>query len=64
MEAIKFNFKPGLAVEAVRRMSEGAHNDQKAEESTKKIWEDIETLVQLGFAQLSEKPMERPTNNN
>lgn len=67
MEPIKFNYRPDVAVKAIDTMVEQNANDPECEPKQRKIFEDMQTLVHLGFSTLSKEPLKTgpaiPGNN-
>lgn len=56
MEVIKFNYPPHVALQATEKMVDANKKDAKCSVELKKIYEDILTLVELGYKTLKKQP--------
>jgi len=56
MKTIEFNFEPKYAVQAMNQLLEDVKADPKSDAKQQALFEDMKTLVELGFSTLSKVP--------
>lgn len=60
---IVFNYKPELAVKAIKHMANECAKDPATTQMQRKVFEDIVTLVELGVKSLAPQPTTVPTDS-
>lgn len=56
MKQIKFNYRPKIATEFIDNLVAKSKNDPEATDEMRKVYEDVRTLVHLGFGILQPAP--------
>lgn len=54
MEKVQLNFPPTIAKRYIAEWVKQSVNDQKADDNTRKILQDIKTLADIGFSHLAQ----------
>lgn len=56
MKTIEFNFDPKYAVQAMNQLLENVKSDTKSDGTERRLYEDMKTLVDLGYSILHKNP--------